>query len=715
MFFILSVASVLLNKFVIIFLFLIVISIILKIKLNISKNLIIVYLYIFLFAGVYTFFKLPNPDKLYNLTPSTMYLEGRIISLPQVYSEYKTKFKLAPSKYTKNDKLKWTSIDKSKTIVTIYNFKQAFMPKVNIGDVVRLKGKLKKPYVNNNPEVFNYRNYLKNKKIFTTFSVKAEDVKLVKHPSNYKWKFIQSLNILREKILNVHKYYLNPSELEILGGMVFGDHAVRSREETKDNFIKSGLFHLLAASGMNVALIFGIWVFITKIIGTPRRFNIALGGLIVLLYLFLTGMPPSVLRATIMMEFILFGKLINKNTDLLTLLSMAAFLMIIWDPLYLLNISFQLSFIVTLGLILCTEACVNKLKPIPIGISGAILVPVIAQIWVAPIQAYYFNTFATYSILANTLVTLFVGFITFLGFVSSILCITPFIGAHICFWFDVCALPLIQILLGVSTFFSELPNSILYLASPSLGELFIIYLIILSISIYLYVFIREKYEDKAKLKSFNKIFLGILISCIIYLSLISTKKYFDNSLKILFFSIKNANTTLIKTPDKKYILINPTNLKKKKYTPTNSILLPYFRTKGIKSIDKIITFKSDIAFRNSLFELIEHIKVKKIYIFNNKKTSQFSEIKDICEQKDINLYTINQKIIDLEEFKDFNLKISSLDKKLLIKYKELDATINLKNIQDYINTLDHKNNMNISTGAIQIITKGKKMNVSNFN
>ncbi len=712
--FITSAASVLLNIFFIILVCLIFFSIIVKIKLNISKHLIIFYLSVFLLAGLYTFFKSSSYDQLYDLTPSTIYLEGRIVSLPQGYTDYKTKFELAPFRYGENSANKWNLLDKSKTIVTIYNFKQALLPKLNIGDIVRLKGKLKKPYANNNPAVFNYRNYLRNKKIFTTFSAKAEEVKLIRRPINYKWKLIQNLNIFREKILNIHKYYLNPSELEILGGMVFGDHAVPSKKETKDNFIKSGLFHLLAASGMNVALIFCIWFFIAKNIGIPRRLNIALGGLIVLLYLFLTGMPPSVFRATIMMEFILFGKFIDKNTDLLTLLSMAAFLMIIWDPLYLLNISFQLSFIVTFGLILCIEACVNKLKPIPVAVSGAVVVPIIAQIWVAPIQAYYFNTFATYSILANIIVTPFVGFITFLGFISSILCIIPFVGQYICFWFDVCALPLIKILLFTSSFFAKLPCSIIHLPSPELGELFVIYLIILSISVYMYVFARGKQENQIEQKFFKKVVLGILFSCIVYLCFIFIQKYFDNNLKITFFNIKNANTFLIKTPEKKYVLVNPTNLNKKKYTPAKSVLLPYFTSKGIKQIDKIITLSSNLSFRRSLVQLVKQIKIKELYIISAKNSNQLSEIKSICDQSEIDLYVVKQSDIALDNFKTFNFKVANIDQRLSIEYKKFNAKIYLNDIQAYIDTLNYKNKMNINAGAVQIITNGERISIKNF-
>ena len=116
----------------------------------------------------------------------------------------------------------------------------------------------------------------------------------------------------------------------------------------------------------------------------------------------MTGFGPPIIRAFLMLTLILIGKLIDKETSTLSLLFIVGFLMLMYNPLMIFDIGFQLSFIVTFALILTAPLLIFNFKFKPLNyVLGACLIPIIAQIYAAPLQMFYFNTFAIYSVFAN--------------------------------------------------------------------------------------------------------------------------------------------------------------------------------------------------------------------------------------------------------------------------------------------------------------------------
>jgi competence protein ComEC len=106
----------------------------------------------------------------------------------------------------------------------------------------------------------------------------------------------------------------------------------------------------------------------------------------------MTGLGPSVVRAALMLIFVLIGKLIDRDANNISLLSLVAVLLLIYNPAYINDVSFQLSFLVTFGLITTGSILSAKLDKIPNWIKIPIIIPLVAQIWVIPIQMFYFNT-----------------------------------------------------------------------------------------------------------------------------------------------------------------------------------------------------------------------------------------------------------------------------------------------------------------------------------
>jgi competence protein ComEC len=269
-----------------------------------SKTFSLVLISIFLFAVFYAKIKTPQTDGIKAFAPSiNAQIKGRITSLPNKKLKNKTNFQL--NVYELKTGKESIFPKNTKTTVNIYDTQRRF-EQLQIGDVILLKGKLNLQFKAKNPSQFDYGDYLKSKGIFTTFSTKGDNYQII-NDSNVFWSFVRQLNIVRDEIIKKHASFLENPKPQLLGSIVFGDDAVGVPEEVYESFIHAGLLHLLAASGLNVALIFAIWFFILSKLNVNYRVNILSGMGIILVYMLMTGLPPSITRAGIMLELALIG------------------------------------------------------------------------------------------------------------------------------------------------------------------------------------------------------------------------------------------------------------------------------------------------------------------------------------------------------------------------------------------------------------------------
>lgn len=567
-------------------------------KNYISPKLALFWIFIFYIGFLNSSIRIKNSDELYQIAPQKFTLEGQIINIPNSNFSDKTKF--------------FFKTDKGKTLVTITDKNENFS-NLKIGNYYKIKGKLNTPFEAVNPSQFDYGKYLRNFGAFTVFYAENSDVTYIPKKLSLKWKFMQILNDTRNRIIDTHKQYLKSPNLEILGGIVFGDDAVAPPDNIKTIFIQSGLLHILAASGMNVAFIYGFWFFIlNNIFKLPFKMIVATGMFVILLYALMTGLGASVIRATVMILFILGGKLIDRDTHSIALLSFVAMIMLVYNPAFINDVGFQLSFLVTFGLLVSSEILTGSKNKFIGFCKDTVLVPIIAQFWVAPLQMFYFNTFSLYSVFANIVSVIFLPFISFGGFVSSILSVIPTFSQVVCRIFDIVLNPFLTGLIKVSTFFANLPHSLLTTTHPSIFQILIYYSIILFTTLLF--------------SHFHKKIIYIIASLILVL-LISTINFPNKQLEIITFAVQNADAFLIKTPQNKYFIIDTA---KSGYKGGKSqaeiIILKYLKDKGIKNIEGMIITHFDNDHSGGATDLYKNLNIKNVYVNSKSDNSKTSKI-----------------------------------------------------------------------------------------
>ena len=376
-------------------LFLTILFLILILNNSLSVKYIIIWILLFYFGVVNTSSRLKDVDELLSLAPVNSEITGTIVSIPKGMTEGKPKFFFNVERIKFDEIMK--DLDGEKVLVTFSDNSQIEDLKLYNSGI--LTGRLSVPFKAGNPSQFDYGNYLKN---FNTYSVfYAKSFTPINNKMNLKSKIFRTINDYRENILSIHSKYLKSPNLEILGGIVFGDDAVSSPKDIKQSFVNSGLLHILAASGMNVAFIYGFFFWIVSLFKVNFKLNIILGMLMVVFYTLMTGLGASVVRASCMLLFVLAGKLIDRDANSISLLAFVGLLMLIYNPLYINDVGFQLSFIVTFGILIMTPAIIQFNHRVLDFLVGTITIPVIAQLWVIPVQIFYFNNISLYSVFAN--------------------------------------------------------------------------------------------------------------------------------------------------------------------------------------------------------------------------------------------------------------------------------------------------------------------------
>ncbi len=189
----------------------------------------------------------------------------------------------------------------------------------------------------------------------------------------------------------------------LLSAMLVG---IRQRlpDELRDDFLTSGLIHIVAISGFNITLI-ALWV--RRLAGWGLgRYGVGLAAVLLPLYAVLAGAEPGVIRAAIMGDLVLLAWIIGRDADALTALGLAGAGMALVQPQALGDVGFQLSFAGTLGLIVIAPRLAGVLTErirFPRWSAELVATTVAASLMVTPIIAHTFERFQLMAVPANLL------------------------------------------------------------------------------------------------------------------------------------------------------------------------------------------------------------------------------------------------------------------------------------------------------------------------
>lgn len=219
-------------------------------------------------------------------------------------------------------------------------------------------------------------------------------------------------SIIRQKIISFFERNLSPNSSGLMLGIVFGIKEGIPKEFYED-LRKTGVLHVIAASGMNVTMVGGFLNSIF-ILFFRRQISLILSIFGILFYAVLAGGEPSIVRASIMGSLVFIAQILGRQAWAAFILFLTGYFMLLWNPKLLFDIGFQLSFLATTGLLF--------IKPISSHqILDTFQTTIIAQIATFPVIIANFGTYSLWSVLVNGLVLWTVPVIMVLGGISAIL------------------------------------------------------------------------------------------------------------------------------------------------------------------------------------------------------------------------------------------------------------------------------------------------------
>ena len=518
------------------------------------------------------------------------------------FSKYKSEKEIIGivTKITEKENYAKIEIKAKEKILCTYNNNT----NLKLGMKIKVMGTLEKINENTNFNLFNYKKYMLSKKIKWIF--KVDNYEIINSEISLKYKIKNYIISKIEKSKN--KEYLN---LFILGSNELD-------EDIKANYQLLGISHLFAISGMHISLLTGILLFILNKI-SKENINILLISLFLIFYMFLTNYSPSIIRASFLFILINVKKMLKIKIENKDILLIILFCLLIYNPYYVYDLGFVFSFTISYFLIKFSKVLNYKNYFIQLFFTSSI-----SYIVSIPIMINGFNQINLLSIFFNCI---FVPYVSIIVFPMTLLSfIFPFLETIISF--------LIYVLELLAKMFSNLNILMIFPKLPIL--LIIIY----------YFFIVNLFNNFKKYK---------VIIVIIFLLFWSNLRFFLNYPIITILDVGQGDSTLIELPHNTNILIDTGGIinyfQKNNHYIGKNVLIPYFKSVGIKKIDYLILTHGDYDHMGDAEYLINNFKVKKV-IFNCGEFNNLEkELIKVLDKKKIKYYScINELNINSSKF-----------------------------------------------------------------
>jgi competence protein ComEC len=500
-------------------------------------------------------------------------IEGRILSPPKLTRTQRLKFWFE-ARQVKEKGITGTHNVTGKLYVTIPQLKGAdLFP----GEELTIVGVLYQPKLVSNPGSFDFKSYLNRQGAFAAlkgFRVKQE---LEKKETTWSlWK-------LRQRIVAAQILFLNSPVGQLVSAMVLGRQAVDLPYGVQDLFIKAGLAHILAASGFQVAVLLGIVIALTK--RFSRRIRLSIGLIVLGVYIGLTGAEPSILRAGLMGVGALFALVTDRTIRPLGSLLLAAILLLLLNPLWIWDLSFQLSFLATLGLMVTVPALSQRLDWLPPAIATLIAIPIAAAVWTLPLILNVFHVVALYSIPANILTAPLISTISLVGIASAVAAlIFPPLGSAIAWLLYYPTFCLIAIV----DFFTKLPGNSWAIGQIPLGLLVLIYALMVLVW-------RSQFWQR------RWWVVGLFIVMLIVVPIGYSRLTLT---QVTVLATQREPITIIQDRGK-VILINSGEADIAKY-----VVLPFLMQQGINQIDYAVAFEKNFSRSTGWLEIQKNLPIK---------------------------------------------------------------------------------------------------------
>ena len=443
-------------------------------------------------------------------------------------------------------------------VLTAYPKAGEQIPTARIGDKISASGNVKRITNYNNPGQIDGVTRMKANSITARMSANKLGVAIEPVDDCGLWtKFLRTVAQIRQHYRESMSQVMSPEDAAAVFAMLFGGYAGLNPELVEE-FQTTGIVHILSVSGSHMTMLSAATAWLCALLRFNRKLTFAVGIFIIGTYAILSGLLPQVLRSATMGALVFFAKTLDAEAEGARLLTLTALAMLINQPLLLFDVSFQLSFTSTAGLMYLSEDLRNLLGRLPKSFSDAASMTIAAQIASLPVVVWYFNQISLSSVFANAFVMPLLEYVIVGGLLGGIIAAVIPIGGKIFF-------TTMALIFGagaeINRIFANLPLSAVQV--PTLGFLagFFYYAALI----------------------LRRAVILIPIAILIALSFMR----FGSETEINFVDVGQGDCAVVVTPHGHCMIFDTGGTREHLFDVGGRVVVPYLKHENIRAVDKI--------------------------------------------------------------------------------------------------------------------------------
>jgi competence protein ComEC len=401
-----------------------------------------------------------------------------------------------------------------------------------------------------NPAEFNYKKYLAHQNIYyQAFLFPGQYAVINTLTGN---PIIAYSLRLRQRLVEKLKTHMHDTAAIVVASTLILGYKADMSNDILQAYSKTGTIHVLSVSGAHVAIIYALLAIVLGFLNRYKYGKVVKALLIISLiwyYSLLTGFSPAVCRAAVMITMVIIGQTYNRYINTLNILAISAFFLLLYNPFFITDVGFQLSYLAVAGLIVfqpIVYKCFEFKNKWADKLWALCSVSIAAQVITFPLSAFYFHQFPVYFLVSNLLIILPMAVIMYTGIFYLLLPPLPFISAALGYVLEQSILIMNKVLILIE----QAPFA-------SIGKIWLNtaeYLLAYGIIICLFYFLFDKKPWLLKAALFMTLLIGISIS------VKRVKALQDDS--ITFLNLKKHQGLVFKTGDSAIILTDMNTLDK---------------------------------------------------------------------------------------------------------------------------------------------------------
>lgn len=475
---------------------------------------------------------------------------------------------------------------------------------IEVNDLISFdNGTVSENDVNKNPGGFNFDRYYKSEGMFYTLSINEKEFEVIGKGGAFPFK--QSRYITKCIKNRIDYVFLSKATADFYKGLLLGDK-VNMSDEMKGTFSALGISHILAVSGMHVCIV----VMIITFMFYPFKFYFENKWLINFFFLstfcFITGLEPSVIRASFMIVTVMLYNKLAFNYDSLTVMGVIAFFFVLQNPYVIYNTSFQLSFLASIGISVVGTG-INRSVKLKYSKVKTILFATIG------------TTVVTLPIISNTF-----GEISLISFVGNLI-IIPVLPALYALGLITTVTNGFNLPLVTEIIFTNLYKFLHYLSVFPFAQMTMKTDILIDIGYWMLAIIPVIYFAEVLRNKIISLVIPFAIAVCFIVAGYNSDIIYKDKLKADFINVGQADCCLINNNNNRIMIDTGTE------SSGNYDVVPYLRKNGIRKIDLVVISHLHDDHAGGFIPLADNVKVcKVVFPFTDKDVELYDKIVSYC-------------------------------------------------------------------------------------